>query len=273
MRILIASVGHPHGDSALGFGLVLARRLNAAPTIITVIKDEHARSSVSAFHEQILTDVKPWCANATCVIRQGNPAEQIVEYSLSSQVDLIAVGAKTAGSPLQWGIGSTATWVVAHAPCPVAIAKGEITDLRRVLLCVSAAHNPDLSGIALNKMIARAAASLEITVLHVMSQIAAAPGTAARWQLDADANTLILEHTPEGMRIQKDVSALLISGANVHPKVRHGLVVDEIMAESREGSYDLIVIGANQNRGWKRFLLDNLEHRIAARSETPILIL
>ena len=106
-----------------------------------------------------------------------------------------------------------------------------------------------------------------------MSQIATAPGTGARWQLSADANTLILENTPEGNLIQKDVSTLISSGATVFPKVRHGLVVDEIMAESMEGKYDLVAIGANQNRGWKRFLLDNLEHRIAAQSELSVMIL
>lgn len=273
MRILIAAVGPPHHDTSLSVGLLMAKRLDAVPTIITVIKDEDAGNRAKAFHDQTLASIKKWCAHADCVIRVGDPGEEIVEYSFAASIDLIVVGASGSINPLQRGVGTTATWVVAHAPCPVAVAKAEMPDLRRLLLCVSAAENPDLSGETLTKMIARAAPSMEITVLHVMSHIMAAPGALSHWQLDADANTLILEHTPEGKRIQKDVGILISSGAKVFPKVRHGLVVDEILAESKVGSYDLIIIGANQNRGWKRFLLDNLEHRIAAQSELSIMIL
>ena len=45
------------------------------------------------------------------------------------------------------------------------------------------------------------------------------------------------------------------------PVVRHGLVVDEILAEALFGDYDLVVIGAHRKK-WQQFLLDNLARLI-----------
>lgn len=55
--------------------------------------------------------------------------------------------------------------------------------------------------------------------------------------------------------------------------MRHGQVVEEIIAEAEEGGYDLIVIGAHQASGWQRLLLENLAILIIASSRKPVLIL
>jgi nucleotide-binding universal stress UspA family protein len=56
------------------------------------------------------------------------------------------------------------------------------------------------------------------------------------------------------------------------PVVRHGLVVDEILAEASEGDHDLIVIGAHQAEGLMRFLLDDVAHQIIGHADRPILV-
>jgi nucleotide-binding universal stress UspA family protein len=66
----------------------------------------------------------------------------------------------------------------------------------------------------------------------------------------------------------------LLSRHGIHPtaKVRHGLVVDEIISEARTGDYDLVVIGAHREQGWQRFLLDDLAHKILAQMDRPVLV-
>ena len=66
--------------------------------------------------------------------------------------------------------------------------------------------------------------------------------------------------------------ALAQAPGHVQPRIRHGPVVNEILAEAREGGYDLIIIGAHQTRGWQRFLLDNLAHQIVVQADRPVLI-
>jgi nucleotide-binding universal stress UspA family protein len=75
----------------------------------------------------------------------------------------------------------------------------------------------------------------------------------------------------EGDLLERDIHSLEKSGLHSVPKVRHGLVVDEILAEARSGDYDLIVIGA-QRQKWQRFLLADLSHQIIEQVDRPVLV-
>jgi nucleotide-binding universal stress UspA family protein len=105
-----------------------------------------------------------------------------------------------------------------------------------------------------------------------MSQISAGPGVRGR-QLRSDADALIHEHAPEGDLLRKDVWALEQSGLHPEPRVRHGLVVDEILDEARIGDYDLVVIGAHQRAGWQAFLLEDLSNKIVMGLDRPVLVI
>jgi nucleotide-binding universal stress UspA family protein len=111
----------------------------------------------------------------------------------------------------------------------------------------------------------------EITVLHVMSQITAGPRVRGD-QLQADAEGLIRERAPEGELFVQDLQILQQPGVRAQAKVRHGLVLDEILSEARSGDYDLVVIGAHAAGGWQALLLDNLAHQIIVNVERPVLV-
>ena len=110
----------------------------------------------------------------------------------------------------------------------------------------------------------------DVTILHVMSQISAGPGVRGE-QLRANADELIVTQTPEGELLERDLSSLEKSGSHPLPKVRHGLVVEEILAEARSGDYDLIIIGAHRQK-WQQFLLDDLSRQIIEQADRPVLI-
>jgi nucleotide-binding universal stress UspA family protein len=111
----------------------------------------------------------------------------------------------------------------------------------------------------------------KLTALHVMSQIAAAPGVRG-WELRASANELIEKHTVEGSLLEADLVRLAKLNVRLEAKVRHGLVVREILDEMQSGDYDLVVIGAHQGRGWERFLLDDLAHELISQADRPLLV-
>ncbi|MGD9049781.1 MAG: universal stress protein, partial [Anaerolineae bacterium] len=111
----------------------------------------------------------------------------------------------------------------------------------------------------------------EMTILHVMSQMSAGPGVRGE-QLRADAEELMSEHSPEGQLLERNLDILEGSDLNAQPKVRHGLVVDEILEEAGSGDYDLVVIGAHPDEGWRRILLDDLAHRLLVRLKRPVLV-
>jgi nucleotide-binding universal stress UspA family protein len=81
------------------------------------------------------------------------------------------------------------------------------------------------------------------------------------------------KHTPEGSLLEDDLARLGKLNVRLEAKVRHGLVVKEILAEAKSGGYDLVVIGAHQGKGWERFLLDDLAHEIISYGDRPLLVI
>ena len=204
--------------------------------------------------------------------RFGRLAEQILREAEEDSYDLIVVGERlrTGGWPRRL-FGSASRTVAERASCPVLVAKGTARPIRRRCCCATAASSPPL----LDRFAARLAWLLdgeeEITVLHVMSQMSAGPGVRGE-QLRADAEELMAEHAPEGDLLEHDLEVLEMSDLHARAKVRHGLVVDEILKEARSGDYDLVVIGAHPDEGWRRILLDDLAHRLLIRLKRPVLV-
>jgi nucleotide-binding universal stress UspA family protein len=154
----------------------------------------------------------------------------------------------------------------------VIIAKGKIGPINRILLCDSGAESASLLNRFTTQLNRLATDEIDLTVLHVMSQITAGPGVPGR-QLRAEAEELIAEQAPEGELLAQDIH--LLSRHQLYPqaKIRHGFVVEEIVEEARGGDYDLVVIGTNQEEGWRRFLLDDLAQQIIKEVDRPILVI
>ncbi|MFN2199917.1 MAG: universal stress protein [Caldilineaceae bacterium] len=60
---------------------------------------------------------------------------------------------------------------------------------------------------------------------------------------------------------------------SAHSLMRHGRVVDEVVAESRDEAYDLIVIGAFRATGLDRVVLSDQARAILAGTHEPLLVL
>lgn len=275
MRLLIASGGSAHSEAALHLGVHILRRHNVGetPTVITVIKNEAEQPQATKIlaHASETLSVGRQGSEVQLEIRVGQPVEEIIREAQAGHYDLVIVGERAGHRLVTRFFGSTAIRVMEQAPCPVLIAKGKIGPIRRILLCDSGAESTSLLQRFTAQLAELAESEVDITVLHVMSQMSAGPGVRGQ-QLRADAAELIQEHAPEGELLAQDVQILTKADIHPSPKVRHGLVVNEILDEARSGDYDLVVIGAYRNEGWRHLLLDNLAHQIIAGLDRPILV-
>lgn len=275
MQILVATGGAAHSSLALTFAAHLAQLCRASLTVLTVVKQEKQRDRAEEILQNARFILDPLLGKGEyrTRLRVGHPAEEIVTEAEEGRYGLAVVGEKQHhGLLTRFVVGSTALRVIEHAPCPVVIVKGEIGPVERVLLCDS--------GIEENTLVERVAHQLpallehadEITVLHVMSQMGAGPGVDGHL-LRADAEQLIEEHTFEGELLDHDMEVLADVGYRSTPKVRHGLVVNEILAEAKEGSYDLVIIGAHGGTGWRKILLDDISHQVVVGLQRPVLVI
>jgi nucleotide-binding universal stress UspA family protein len=271
MRILICTDGSSHGQTALRYGTLLARASHQAATLLGVVESPADRSRVERALEegQQLLETAP---APHILVRQGHAAEEILDEAASGAYDLVVVGARGRRGITRFILGSTSERIARHASVPVLIVGQERQQISRILVC-TAGGDPGLEAVKLAARVANLCAT-HVTVLHVMSQLAAAPGLPAVLieDLEAPAQVLMEHDTPEGAHLEQALQILEGAGITAAARVRHGLVVDEILAEICEQPYDLVVIGAHGEEGWMRFLLDDVAHQIISHTERPLLV-
>jgi len=279
MRILLCTDGSPHGQRALRFGALLAQGSPQPATLLGVLEHPEERAHL----EQALEEGKQSLAAAPAPrikVRQGQAAEEILDEATPQEYDLVVVGARGRRGITRFLMGSTSERIARHAQVPVLIVRGDHPAVRRVLVCTGG-REAGLDVVAFGGQVANLAGA-EVTVLHVMSQLAAAPmlpeagmfqvmpqtpapPSASEFQLEdleAPAGELMAHETREGLHLRQALELLAAQGVRGQALVRHGLVVDEVSAEACQGDYDLVVVGAHATEGWMRLLLNDVERQI-----------
>ncbi|MEJ2747304.1 MAG: universal stress protein [Anaerolineae bacterium] len=271
MDILIAVSVDEHGrtavstssSQAIAWGQMLAQVTGAAPTLLTVAK--HESEPVRAVLEKA---ARMMAGPVSTSVVSGWAVEEIVREVESRRCDLVVMGLRPFPSIVQRLLGTVTERVLPQVACPLLIAKSRPSSLRRILIC-EGGQAPSLLERFITKLPGLIKDGTEIKVLHVMSQMLVNPAGNG-WELQADAQTLIAQHAPEGEILQADVKLLAIKPSPVAAEVRHGLVVDEIMAEAVNGRYDLIVIGRHRTSEW---WLADLTAQIVTQADRSILVI
>jgi nucleotide-binding universal stress UspA family protein len=272
MRILIATDGLPHSEQAVHLGAKLAEAARVKLTILTVVKRESDLPNAEKILDMATASLPEGTHEFQTRMRVGNMAEEIVHETLEGMFNLVIIGMGFGGTLLQRLLLPTGEWVLEHGPSSVIVVKGQAVLPKRILICDSGVDSRTLLDQFKQLFSDFLQEDTHLTILHVMSQISAGPGVSG-WQLRAGADELIEAHTPEGDILDQGIQVLDELKQGVEVKVRHGLVVDEIIAEAREGEFDLIVIGEHQNGLWERLVLDNLAHQIVAAADRPVMII
>ena len=271
MRVLIATGGAPHSNTAVRLGGRFAAALAGTVTLLAVVKHDSDRPKGAAIVQQAQTLMPAELTAVTAKVRCGQPAEEIVAEARAGAYNLVVLGSKPEHPLFTRLLGSVAYRVITQVDCPVLVGKAEPAAFQNILICESG-REPSLLERLTVQLPTLLTSEKKITVLHVMSQMIAAPGV-PEWELHASAAELMGEHTPEGEILEHDVMLLDHIPANSQAKIRHGLVVDEIVAEANSGAYDLVIMGTHLGAGWERLLLDDVSQAVVAQVKGAILFL
>jgi nucleotide-binding universal stress UspA family protein len=272
MRILIATNDTPHSTIAMQYGLMLAKRTGAKLTLMHVIRNPDERAMGNAHLKAQSKLARRLGLKADLILRTGLAAEQIIHLAHEGEQDLLVLGGGSKESLLRRKIAPTAERVVANAPCPVLIVRGSRKQALNFLILHSGQE-----GLSTIQRFLRHAGKLirekcNVTLLHVMSQMGASYKV-EDWELRAEADELIKKRTLEGKWLKQGIAALKRGRkVRVVPKVRHGLVIDEILKEVEQGDYDVVVLGSHRKDGWTDILMDDISKQVIARVKRPVLI-
>jgi sulfate/thiosulfate transport system ATP-binding protein len=219
----------------------IAERLRARTTVLAVAeKPDEAEALQLKLSQRTQAAGLP---DAALRVRFGNAAEQIATEQAASLYEMLVMAArprsKTPRLPvlesraLTRQIGKTLMTVLRHSDVPVLIAKGDRTQIERVMIC-TAAGEPGKSDVREGGRLARRLGA-KVTLVYVnLGTGDVSPLT--RSHLDRAAATLKANDVEADLRIRSAPSA--IAG---------------ILSEAREGNHDLVVIGAHGPRTRIRF--------------------
>jgi len=269
VRILMCSDGSVASEQAAQFAAYLLKAPGHRVTLFGVVENDREAGSIKHSLDLLFARLRPARSDVSIKMARGHAAEEILEEAESGDYDLVVVGDRGRRGLTRFLLGSTSSRVVQYAPCSVMVVKKSSRELRRILAC-TAGGEPGLRDVRLAARIAAVAES-GMTVLHVMSQVALSDDSDL-YDLEASAEELIERGTREGRHLAAALDSMAHAGARGDVRVRHGLVMDEIDSEAREGGYDLVVVGAHFGRGVSRLLLDDVTSHVLEALDTAVLV-
>jgi len=149
------------------------------------------------------------------------------------------------------------------------VAIGECKRLKRFLVCTGGKEFIEQAVQLTGKLAAAVEAS--VTLLHVMAEPPAVYADLV--SLEEDVDRLLGSGSELGMNLLQQKKELERIGVSAEVRVRHGIVIDQVFEEVREGDYDLIVTGTSQARGLLRhYIMGDLTRSILNRANSPVLV-
>ncbi|MGH2524868.1 MAG: universal stress protein [Anaerolineales bacterium] len=273
MRILMCTDGTPLADRAIRFSAPLAQAARADVTLLGLLSSSKTEARVRASLEQ----ARQLLSGKVEERMRRRSAREILAEAADADYGLIVFGSRGRRGWKRVVLGSIATELVRYARVPVLLFKGKRVTARRVLACTSG----DVRGERVARWGGQVAQWLgaELAVLHVMSQIALSPESKVD-ELYETAEEAIERRTREGEHLARELE---LAGAHgfptAQPKLRHGLVVEEVVAEVEEGDYDLVIIGGHLSLDlpgiWGRlrdYLLADVADEIISALNRPVLV-
>ena len=92
-------------------------------------------------------------------------------------------------------------------------------------------------------------------------------------RLEEDVDRLLESKSELGTNLRHQQKELESLGVRAEVRVRHGIVLEQIFNEAREGNYDLIVTGSSRARGmFRHYIMGDLTRSILNHADCPVLV-
>ncbi len=279
MQILIVNDGSDNARMAALYGALIARPAKADVTLLGITKGPKHEKSLRLALETLGEEIgKGGTSQVRLKLRSGSVDAQILAETAEHFYHLVVVGSQGRRYLQRFLFGSTAKRLARHINMPILIVTKPRSQISRMLICTGGdtpGERDTLIGGALAALL-----GAHVCVLHVMSQLPLTP-EADIHDLESDVPELIKRESREGRHLRRALEILETQGVPSHlqeAKVRHGLVLDEILNEIYEGDYDLIVIGAHhvpEDKPWnelRQLLQEDMSDHILTHTKRPVLV-
>jgi nucleotide-binding universal stress UspA family protein len=269
MKILICSDGTPSAQTATDLVGAFAGPLTSEITLLGIAeKSEDEQPLRDALHGQEQS-LRQRGVTPDIVVQFGEPVLQIVQQTSKTKYDLVVIGARWTGAVGHYWRSKRTYEVIKAIQPPVLVAIGERKELKRFVVCTGGKEFIEQAVKFTGQLAAAVGAS--VTLLHVMAEPPAMYADLVRMEENVDQLLQSSSELGTNLRRQKRELDRLGVPAEVH--LRHGIVIDQVFEEARNGNYDLIVTGTSQARGlFRHYIMGDLTRDILNRSNVPVLV-
>jgi nucleotide-binding universal stress UspA family protein len=268
MKILICSDGTPSAQTAIDLVGVLAGPLTAETTLLGIAeRSEDEQPLREALHAQAQS-LRQRGVTPDIVVQFGEPVLQIQQTS-KAKYDLVVIGARWTGAVGHYWRSKRTYEVIKAIQPPVLVAIGERKELKRFVVCTGGKEFIEQAVKFTGQLAAAVGAS--VTLLHVMAEPPAMYADLVRMEENVDQ--LLQSNSELGTNLRRQKRELDRLGVPAEVHLRHGIVIDQVFEEARDGNDDLIVTGTSQARGlFRHYIMGDLTRDILNRSNVPVLV-
>jgi nucleotide-binding universal stress UspA family protein len=206
------------------------------------------------------------------LVLRGRAASAIVNEAREFNADLIVVGNRGHSRLQTMLLGSVSAEVVAHAPCPVLVARD--ATVSRILLAVDGStHAEHATRVLLDWPIF---AGRLVTVLMV-AEVALPWGTGMSAGVYDQVLESYTEEVDEARSQSKAIAEataarLTEAGYEANGEVREGDPSEEIVAAAAAAGTDLIVMGTRGHTGLARLVMGSIARNVLTHAPCSVLI-
>jgi nucleotide-binding universal stress UspA family protein len=269
MKILICSDGTQSAETAIYLGGLLAGPLKAETTLLGIAETSQDEQPLRDALQQQAQLLQGSGVSPVLAVQSGEPVHQILDQTSKTKYDLVVVGARWTGAVGDYWRSTKTYEVIKSVQPPVLVAIGEGKQLKRFVVCTGGKEFIEQAVQFTGRLAAAVGAS--VTLLHVMAEPPAMYANLVR--LEENVAQLLESKSELGTNLRRQKRELDRLGVSAEVHLRHGIVIDQVFEEVREGSYDLIVTGTSQARGLLRhYIMGDLTRSILNRANVPVLV-
>jgi nucleotide-binding universal stress UspA family protein len=232
------------------------------PTGVAVWQEDDGRQvleqAVKIAEDAVTTDRK---IAITSEVKCSPPVPTLVE--MSEEAEMVVVGSNGRGAVGRVVLGSVSSGVVRSARCPVAVIRAEASymphsDQAPVLVGIDCSPASDLAlAIAFDEASRR---GVELTALHVWSDVAVFLAPLVDWKLEAERN--LAEYLAGWRERYPDVT--------VHRLVAFDHPGRQLIEESE--SAQLVVVGSHGRGALTGLVLGSVSNAVVHSVRTPVIV-
>ncbi len=270
--LLIATNGFKGTWASIEYGAWLATALDKKVTLLGVtenlspaaIDEHHPLEDVFARAVELFQQKG---VDYSLEVQNGN-AEEVIPRKAKLGNYIVVLGPLGRPQIRRMLTGRSIRHLLEEIEQPILYVPEARLPLKKILICIGGlGYEVTAEHIAMQMAIKSRA---EITLLHIIPPIdlnyPTAKTVSANWQHLADTNTPVGRSLRLALEVAKD------NGLTANVTARQGNVVEEIMAEVKEGNYDLMCMGSMYSTNALRQLYaPNVTAEIADSAACPVL--